>query len=100
MPRAWNHGTLASIKQLYPDGGPKCDVEYRALVDVAELAAGHCSFQPGHGTRLPGEVYDERGLLAFVKEIEAQHDHSYYMFLTGIGLDAIRKLDSRWSPPD
>lgn len=44
-------------------------------------------------------MYGEHGLGKFIKEIGAQHSHSYYMFLTGIKKEVIRKLDKGWNPP-
>ena len=104
VPRLWNYDTMESIKQLYPNG-PKCDWFYTGLVDAAQLAAGHNFFQPSNGTSLPGKVYDENGWFPFADEIEAQHDHIYYMYLMGIPLKVIQGspfqpgLGAGWWPP-
>lgn len=104
VPRLWNHSTLEQIKSLYP-GGPYCDPLFAGLIDIGTDAAKKNYFQPGPGTLLPGNLYREWDLDAFENEVEAQHDHLYYMYLTGIPLSVIQgtpfdpSLGSGWWPP-
>lgn len=106
VPRLWNYTTLDGIKKLFPDG-PPCDPAFKLLVDAALHAAGKNYFQPGSGTSLPGAIYKESGSAydQFKAEVEAQHDHIYYMYLTGIKLSVIQGtpicpgLGSGWWPP-
>ena len=105
VPRLWNYESLESIKSLYPQPGPVCDDFWKVLVDLAMDAAGHNYFQPDNARALAGKVYDEKGWFEFASEVEAQHDHIYYMYLTGIPLRVIQGtpfhpgLGAGWWPP-
>lgn len=105
VPRLWNYDTLDSIKSLYPTPGPKCDDFWKVIIDAAMTEAGHNYFQPDNGTEFNGKVYDEKGWFEFTSEVEAQHNHIYYMYLAGISLQAIQGtpfqpgLGAGWWPP-
>jgi hypothetical protein len=104
VPKAWSYRDLESIRQLYPGtGAPKCDYENgcQFMVDTAEIAAGHAYEQPGRDCRLTAGLYSESGWLEFFDEVGAQHSALLYMWLLGIGLDAISALypDLNWQPP-
>ena len=105
VPKLWNYYSLESVKSLYPSPGPKCDLFWKVLMDAAMLDAGHNFFQPDNGHKLDGKVYDENGWFEFAKEVGAQHNHNYYMYLLGIPLRVIQGtpfepgLGAGWWPP-
>jgi hypothetical protein len=100
VPKAWNEADLATISDLYPANGPRCDVLWRGLLDVAKVrAVGKGFAQPQGGHALPGQVYDDHGLLQFADEIGSQHCSLYYMWLTGVSLSSVRIVNPCWSPP-
>ncbi len=99
VPKWWNYETLESIKSLYPSPGPKCDWFWKGIIDLAEKKVEHNYFQPSNGSELNGKAF---GLPEFTKEVEAQHNHIYYMYLVGIHLTVIQGsgLGAGWWPPD
>jgi len=100
VPRTWAESTLATIADLYPGSGPKCDWMWRqVLKGLEDCVAGKGFEQPSRAYALPGRVYDERGLLAFADEMDAQHDHLLYAWLTGVPVSVIRVIEPGWQPP-
>lgn len=105
IPRLWNYDSLRSIKELYPADGPKCDLIFKGIIDIALGTAARNFFQPDNGTSLTGQLYDEYGFFTFEKEAGAQHNHLYYMYLTGVPLSAIQGssedpgMGPGWMPP-
>jgi len=100
VPRAWNREDLATIKDLYREPGPPCDLLYRELVSIAmdEAKSNYC--QPQSQGRLEGTLYDESGLFEFEKEAEKQHSCYNYLYLTGVPPRVIQEsVSPDWRPP-
>ncbi|MEM7355644.1 MAG: hypothetical protein AAF657_32820 [Acidobacteriota bacterium] len=105
IPKAYAYDDLEQVRHLYPcAGGPQCQNHYacRHLVDLAQKIAGHRYVHPGGGTLLQAKAYAEASdsLRHFAAEALAQHHVTHYMWLLGIPLPVIHRLDPSWSPPE
>lgn len=100
VPRFWQKDEVESVRDLYPDGGPRFGLLQKAALDAALLKIHDVTYQqPGHDQVLQSAVFDTSGLGKFEKELLDQHASINYMYLMGISLDAIHTLEPTWSPP-
>jgi len=92
---------LAQIKTMW--GGPDCPEWVKLLIDGVEelLRFEQLCYASTAGPHIfEGALYDLSGDGAWEMEARAQHEHLYYMFLSGIPLQVIRNgLGPKWSPP-
>ncbi len=105
VPKAFGHDDLGSVRSLYPCAGvPQCQRHFacRHLIELAQKVACHRYFHAAGGTRLQPKVYAQESgsLINFMKEALDQHHAVHYMWLLGIPLAAIHRLDASWSPPE
>ncbi len=94
------YAELDAMTRLYGPSGPACPEYIKLLVlaipnrhEYAPLRGAHRY----HGVqyRLPGSKW-----FAWETEASQQHNHLYYMYLTGIPTEVIdRRLGPPWSPP-
>ncbi|HEX7183731.1 MAG TPA: hypothetical protein VF756_18000 [Thermoanaerobaculia bacterium] len=99
VPRLWDEAGIESIKQLYPNPGPHCDLGCDGFVGTAKHLVRKVAYQQPSGIQsLPGQVYDLTGIGRFEDEANDQHRELYYMCLVGISVDAIQNI-ATWSPP-
>ncbi len=92
---------LEAMKKLW--GRPSIPMWLRLLLDGVEriMKERQIRYVPTPRARVfEGHLYDVSGLGSWEAEASAQHEHLYYMYLSGIPLDVIRNgLGPSWSPP-
>ena len=90
-----------AMKKLW--GRPSIPPWLRILIDGVELIMKerHIRYVSTPRARVfEGHLYDLSSFGAWETEASAQHEHFYYMFLSGIPLQVIRNgLGPGWSPP-
>lgn len=83
------------------DGGPSCPFLYRELMEGLIVLMSAASIEY---VATPNALVFDGHLYAtsdWTEEAEGQHDHLYYMYLTGVPVDVIqRRFKQAWNPPE
>ncbi len=85
-------------------GGPGCPELISLALEATEeylRLRGFLYEASPRPARFPGRIYpDSSQLFAWPHQASAQHEHLYYMYLTGVPLHVIQaRFDGSWSPP-
>ena len=90
------YGGLDEMMTLFGPSGPPCPVWVKALVLSVENRHEYEALPSPH--RYTGVLYPL--VTSWETQASNQHNHFYYMYLTGIPVAAIRsRLGPAWSPP-
>lgn len=100
IPRLWTAEGVASIKQLFPSPGPRCDLVCHGVVDLGLELVRHVTYQqPANGVELPSQLFRTGPLARFADELIDQHGSVYYMYRLGVSLAGVQVLNPKWTPP-